>query len=153
MAKKYTYSQHPRVQEREQQGPVTVHVPRAVTHRATRAQRFNNRVGLAITKSVGTMWAAYVFAGLALLSLPSAIATGEIRVIIDWVAQTFLQLVLVSVIMVGQNQLSAKADARAEATYKDATAMLHEVEQLQKHMQHQDELMRQLTEEVRAKKQ
>ena len=141
MADKFDYEHHPHT---------TIRKPDLS---GATVEGFNNRLGAFITKRVGTMWAAYVFAGLALLSLPSAIGTGEIRVIIDWVAQTFLQLVLVSVIMVGQNQLSAKADARAEATYKDASAMLHEVEQLQKHMQHQDELMRQLTEEVRAKKQ
>ena len=141
MADKFDYEHHPHTSVREAELSVGG------------AQGFNNRLGAFITQRVGTMWAAYVFAGLALLSLPSAIGTGEIRVIIDWVAQTFLQLVLVSVIMVGQNQLSAKADARAEATYKDATAMLHEVAQLQEHMQHQDELMRQLTDEVRAKKQ
>ena len=140
MADKFDYEHHPHTSVRKADLSVGG------------AQGFNNRLGAFITARVGTMWAAYVFAGLALLSLPSAIATGEIRVIIDWVAQTFLQLVLVSVIMVGQNQLSAKADARAEATYKDASAMLHEVAQLQEHMLHQDELMRQLTEEVRAKK-
>ena len=84
------------------------------------------------------MWAAYAFAALALISLPAAIGTGDVRVIVDWVAQTFLQLVLVSVIIVGQNQLNARAEMRAEATYKDATALLHEVQQLQQHLAHQD---------------
>ena len=141
MVKKYEYQHHPHT---------TIRKP---DFSGDSVEGFNNRLGAFITKRVGTMWAAYVFAGLALLSLPSAIATGEVRVIIDWVAQTFLQLVLVSVIMVGQNQLSAKADARAEATYKDATAMLHEVAQLQEHMKHQDELLVELTEQLKAKKQ
>jgi len=139
MVKKYEYQHHPHTRARQAPSGSLV-------------EGFNNRLGTFITKGVGTMWAAYVFAGLALLSLPSAIATGEVRVIIDWVAQTFLQLVLVSVIMVGQNQISAKADARAEATYKDATAMLHEVSQLQEHMKHQDQLIAELTAELKAKK-
>jgi len=84
------------------------------------------------------MWGAYLFAGLAFISLPAALATGDVRVIVDWVAQTFLQLVLVSVIIVGQNQLNLQAEIRAEATYKDATALLHEVQQLQQHLAHQD---------------
>lgn len=91
-----------------------------------------------VTKFVGTMWSAYLFAGLALISFPAAIATGDVRVIVDWVAQTFLQLVLVSVVIVGQNQMNQAAERRAEATYKDATALLHEVQQLQKHLEHQD---------------
>lgn len=99
---------------------------------------WNNRLGLWITRFVGTMWSAYLFAALALISLPAAIGTGDVRVIVDWVAQTFLQLVLVSVVIVGQNQMSKAAEQRAEATYKDATALLHEVQQLQQHLAHQD---------------
>lgn len=98
----------------------------------------NNRLGLLITKFVGTMWSAYLFAGLALISLPAALSTGDVRVIVDWVAQTFLQLVLVSIVIVGQNQMNQAAEARAEATYKDAAALLHEVQQLQQHLAHQD---------------
>ncbi len=150
MAKKYTYSQHPRVQEREQQGPVTVHVSRAVTHRATRAQRFNNRVGLAITKSVGTMWAAYAFCVLSLISLPSVIATGQLLVIVSWIAQTFLQLVLLPVIIVGQNIQAKASDDRAIATYKDAGAILEESKEIQSHLGTQDEALSELIAKVAA---
>ena len=94
------------------------------------------------------MWAAYAFAALAMISFPAAIATGDVRVIVDWIAQTFLQLVLVSVIIVGQNQMNARAEMRAEATYKDATALLHEVQQLQQHLVHQDAEMRRLREDL-----
>ena len=97
------------------------------------------------------MWAAYAFAALALISLPAAVATGDVRVIVDWVAQTFLQLVLVSVIIVGQNQMNRQAEIRAEATYKDATALLHEVEQLQQHLAHQDAQIERLLKAVGAK--
>ena len=143
MVKKYEYEHHPHTRARQ--------APSLPSVASGKVEGFNNRLGAFITNRVGTMWAAYVFAALALLSLPSAIATGEVRVIIDWVAQTFLQLVLVSVIMVGQNQISAKADARAEATYKDATALLHEVQQIQEHMKHQDELILSLREELKAR--
>ena len=97
------------------------------------------------------MWAAYAFAALALISLPAAVATGDVRVIVDWVAQTFLQLVLVSVIIVGQNQMNRQAEIRAEAIYKDATALLHEVEQLQQHLAHQDAQIERLLKAVGAK--
>lgn len=123
---KYRYIQHPHTESRQQQSASA-----AITG-------FNNRLGLWITKKVGTMWGAYLFAGLALISLPAALKTGDVRVIVDWVAQTFLQLVLVSVVIVGQNQLNLQAEIRAEATYKDATALLHEVQQLQQHLAHQD---------------
>jgi hypothetical protein len=59
--------------------------------------------------------------------------------IIAWIAQTFLQLVLLSIIIVGQNILSAASDKRSEATYKDADAVLHEALQIQKHLEAQDQ--------------
>ena len=57
---------------------------------------------------------------------------------ITWTAQTFLQLVLLSIIIVGQNVQSAAADERAEATYQDADAVLHTALEIQAHMQAQD---------------
>jgi hypothetical protein len=66
-----------------------------------RLTAFNQYLGEKVTAAVGTMWCAYVFTGLALISLPDAVHTGT-AAIISWIAQTFLQLVLLSVIMVGQ---------------------------------------------------
>ena len=63
----------------------------------------NKRIALWVTEKVGTMWCAYAFAILALVSLPDAIKTGNPVVIVAWIAQTFLQLVLLPVIIVGQN--------------------------------------------------
>lgn len=104
-----------------------------------------------MTKHVGSMWGAYLFAGLALISLPATIATGDTRAIVDWVAQTFLQLVLVSAVLVGQNLMNQAAERRAEATYKDATAILHEVQQLQQHLAHQDAEMARLRKLLESK--
>ena len=104
----------------------------------------NNRIGLRITKSVGTMWAAYVFAALSLVSLPAAIASGNELVIVAWIAQTFLQLVLLPVIIVGQNIQAAAADARAIATYEDATAILEEAKQIQHHLEAQDQTLQRI---------
>jgi len=84
---------------------------------------FNTALALTITKSVGTMWVAYAFAALALISLPAAIASGEIIVIVSWIAQTFLQLVLLPIIIVGQNVIQAANDARAEADHETLTAI------------------------------
>jgi hypothetical protein len=55
------------------------------------------------------------------------------------VSQTFLQLVLLSIIIVGQNVLAAAADKRSEATYNDADAVLHEAVKIQEHLLAQDE--------------
>jgi hypothetical protein len=109
-----TYRPHPRIAEREAHGPQT-----------TRNEQlgFNGRVAILITNMVGTMWCAYAFALLAMISLPQAIQSG-IAALISWIAQTFLQLVLLSVIMVGQKVSAAASDKQALQTYKDAEALL-----------------------------
>jgi hypothetical protein len=85
------------------------------------------------------MWAAYVFFGLTLVSLPAVIMTGDPVLIVAWVAQTFLQLVLLPIIIVGQNIQAAAAEKRAVMTYEDAAAVLDEAVKIQKHLDHQDE--------------
>jgi len=85
-----------------------------------------NRAGAWITRVVGTMWCAIVFAGIALVSLPGALATHDVVVIGAWVAQTLLQLVLLSVIMVGQSLASAKTDTTIQETHDRVTAILAE---------------------------
>jgi len=71
-----------------------------------RINALNRRIAEKITSGVSTMWAAYLFAAIALVSLPTAIRSGDTLIIIDWIAQTFLQLVLLSIIMVGQQRSS-----------------------------------------------
>jgi hypothetical protein len=100
---------------------------------------FNGKLGLVLTSIVGTMWAAYLFSILAFVSFPSAIGTGSSIIIVAWIAQTFLQLVLLPIIIVGQNLLGKAADKRAEQTYKDAEAILHECLQIQAHLAAQDD--------------
>ncbi|HLF78035.1 MAG TPA: hypothetical protein VJB57_11170 [Dehalococcoidia bacterium] len=98
----------------------------------------NGRIGLFITAVVGTMWAAYLFTLLALISFPAAMRSGDSLIIVAWIAQTFLQLVLLPIIIVGQNIQARAADRRAEETYKDAEAVLHECVQIQEHLTAQD---------------
>ena len=108
------------------------HVPKLVltqhghktVHGESAIGLFNMRVAVRITKSVGSMWCAYAFALLALISLPSAIASHNSIVIIGWIAQTFLQLVLLPIIIVGQNVQAAASDARAESDH-DTLISIH----------------------------
>jgi hypothetical protein len=110
----------------------------------------NGKLGLMITSIVGTMWAAYLFTLLAIISFPSAIKSGDSIIIVAWVAQTFLQLVLLPIIIVGQNIQAKASDRRAEETYKDAEAVLHECLQIQAHLAAQDELLQAQVAEFRA---
>ncbi len=112
------------------------------------AARFNAWLAVKVTTAVGTMWCAYVFAALALVSLPAAIRSGNPVILVSWISQTFLQLVLLSVIIVGQNVLAAAADKRSEATYNDADAVLHEAVKIQDHLAAQDKLLTALVEKV-----
>ena len=99
----------------------------------------NGKLALFVTSIVGTMWAAYLFTILTLVSLPSALNSGDSVIIVGWIAQTFLQLVLLPVIIVGQNLQGKAADKRSEQTYNDAEAVLHECLQIQQHLGAQDE--------------
>ena len=85
--------------------------------------RFNGWLAVTITNIVGTMWCAYAFGCLALVSLPAAIRGGT-ATLVAWIAQTFLQLVLLSIIMVGQKVAAAKSDRQLAQTYNDAEALL-----------------------------
>ena len=132
----FTPAVHPWIELRK------IHPPFKVTDLMPRGGnpivRFNTWLAVKVTNGVGTMWCAYAFAGLAFVSLPGAIASGNVVTIVSWISQTFLQLVLLSIIIVGQNVLAAASDKRAEATYEDADAVLHTALQIQDHLLAQD---------------
>jgi hypothetical protein len=52
--------------------------------------------------------------------------------------------VLLPVIIVGQNLQAKASDKRAESTYKDAEAVLHEAIEIQKHLAAQDVVLSRL---------
>jgi uncharacterized membrane protein len=117
------------------------HIPRLVLSRYVHTQihgdswvgRINTRVALSVTRLVGSMWCAYLFGLLALISLPAAIRSHDPIIIVAWIAQTFLQLVLLPIIIVGQNVQAAASDARAESDHETLlsihtlTAEVHEI--------------------------
>ena len=88
-----------------------------------RADGINAKIAVFLTNIVGSMWCAYVFVIIALIGLPPALRPGG-EGIIAWIAQTFLQLVLLSVIMVGQNVQSVASDLRSQHTYDDTLQIL-----------------------------
>jgi len=110
------------------------HVPRYVSkheiataiHGAGVLGRFNNRLAVLITRAVGTMWAAYVFALISFVSFPAAFrafTSGDTVTGITWLSQSFLQLILLPIIIVGQNVISTAQDARAEADHETLTSL------------------------------
>lgn len=140
MSKIYEYVRHPRAAELAQLG----HPVKTKDFLKPKSDnvfvRFNARFGLRITLVVGTMWCAYLFTVIALFALPSAIHQGTYFIVV-WLSSSFLQLVLLPIIIVGQNIQAKAADHRAEETYKDAEAVLRESEEIQKHLLAQDEVI------------
>jgi hypothetical protein len=100
--------------------------------------RFNKKVAITITKYVGSMTCFWVFCALSLCSLPSVLSGFEvfhgvfppwmvkvsIIALVAWIAQTFLQLVLLPSIMVGQNLQNEAADARSAKTFEDVEVVM-----------------------------
>jgi hypothetical protein len=148
MASLFDYKPHPHIERRAATGPPKVAAAAEKVHGQGAFGRFNAKVGLKITLIVGTMWCAYLFTVLALVSAPTAFRSGNTLIIVAWIAQTFLQLVLLPIIIVGQNVQSAAADARAQATYDDAAAVLEEAKQIQAHLGAQDQAIERILSEL-----
>ncbi len=89
---------------------------------SSRISTFNRKLALKVTSGVGTMACAYIFAAIALISLPKAIASQDVIIIVSWIAQTFLQLVLLSIIMVGQQISSERVDQQISETHEASLA-------------------------------
>jgi hypothetical protein len=94
--------------------------------------RFNKKVAIAVTNFVGSMTCAWIFCVLALVSLPAVMTiafnlhmfphwmvSAGLIALVAWIAQTFLQLVLLSIIIVGSNLGQAANDARAAKQFED----------------------------------
>jgi formiminotetrahydrofolate cyclodeaminase len=133
---------HPRIAERSKIGP-----------HLTEHERlgFNGRFALLITNMVSTMWCAYLFAAIALISLPAALAGGT-AAIVSWIAQTFLQLVLLSVIMVGQKVAARASDKQALQTFKDTEALLKIQDELHRLIKINNDLTEEIHNEVKKPK-
>lgn len=140
MAINFVHRPHPRIAARRETGPPTT---------VAEHVGLNGKIALVLTTVVGTMWCAYAFALLALAVLPQAIG-GGLLTLVQWVSQTFIQLVMLSVIMVGQNILGRAADKRSAMTYQDADATFHEAEQIQEHLRVQDEAINTLLDKVKS---
>ena len=113
--------------------------PRQIKRRVGEVEGFNAKLAVIITSGVGTMACAYLFALLAFVSLPAILIEANVVkrsdvpvfftkpgliLIVSWIAQTFLQLVLLSIILVGQRVQSAASDARSLKEFEDTQVIL-----------------------------
>jgi len=135
----FVHVPHPHLARRKETGPVKVRDQLPLKHQNPLV-RFNARLALACTAVVGSMYCAYAFGLLAFAGLPTALKPGNIGLLF-WISSDFLQLTLLSVIIVGQNLQASAADKRAQQTYEDAESILHECLELQRHLMAQDEIL------------
>lgn len=77
--------------------------------RMKHVRKFNDHFAVLVTNGVSTMWCAYLFALLAFWG-GTTVNWHKASEIVQWVSQTFLQLVLLSIIMVGQKVLTENSD-------------------------------------------
>lgn len=106
------------------------HEPKNVNQRHKANMSPLDKLGVKITNGVGTMVCAIVFACLSLVSLPSALKSGSLIIIVGWIAQTFLQLVLLPIIMVGQNFQSKHSEVLADEEFKTTQTTYKDLEHL-----------------------
>ena len=95
----------------------------AAVHGESLYGRVNTWLAVRITSFVGSMTCAWLFAALALVSLPAAVASRNPVILVSWISQTFLQLVLLSIIIVGQRVISEASDARADSDHETLTLL------------------------------
>jgi hypothetical protein len=94
-----------------------IHPKELLEKNETGIKKFNTWFALKITSGVGTMACAYLFCIFAILGLPAALAPGGVG-IVNWFTEEFIQLVLLSIIMVGQNVIQNQNDAKAEVDHE-----------------------------------
>jgi hypothetical protein len=109
------------------------------------AAGFNTRLAVWLTRNVGTMATAYLFAAIGIGSLVG-VFTGNtlLAVTCGALSSYFLQLVLLPIISVGTNVLGHKQELLADEQYQTTMHTFHDTEQMLRHLDAQDaELLRQ----------
>ena len=112
-----------------------------------------DHLALITTSAVGTMYCALLFLGLSLVSLPGALATHDPVVIVSWIAQTCLQLVLLAVILAGQNLGSRHAELRAEADFEVNQTAAADIKAILAHLDSQDAAILEIVQRLNAQTQ
>ena len=126
------------------------HMPKLILNRDVHKEvhgdnpfgRFNTRIAVIITRSVGSMWCAYAFALISLVALPAAIMSHDPIIIVAWISQAFLQLVLLPIIIVGQNVQAEASDARALSDHETLIAIHTIVSEIHKINEQQNEILK-----------
>ena len=101
---------------------------------------FNATIAVTLTKYVGTMYTAYLFAVFAFVGLVAILGwlPPIVTLLVAWVSQTFIQLCLLPIIMVGQNVLGRKSEIQADEQFNTTQKSYHDLGEIMKHLDAQD---------------
>ncbi len=110
--------------------------------------KFNYWLAVKITDGVGTMWCAYAFLILDLFMLPPVIKANTITLWVTYIAQTVLQLVLLPIIMVGQNVIQTQNESKAETDHRTLTYLATLQDEQMEELKIQTEILKKLNGET-----
>jgi len=114
--------------------------------------KFNYWIAVKITNSVGTMWCAYAFLIIDFVMLPPVIAANNVMVWVTYIAQTVLQLVLLPIIMVGQNVIQTQNESKADTDHQTLTYLATLQDEQMKELKNQTEILIRLEELLQKSK-
>jgi hypothetical protein len=102
---------------------------------------FNQRLAVGITRASSTMACAYLFFLLALFGFPGLIywLGPTVALYVVWFSQTMLQLCYLPILSVGQGVIGRQQELQANEAYQTTIKIAHEIEEIIKHMDKQDE--------------
>lgn len=112
----------------------------------------NQRIAVTLTQWIGSMQCAYIFAGIAIIGLLGLLnlLNPIVYLLMQWLSQQFLQLVLLSVIMVGQAVLGRKQAIQSDEQFNFTEKSYHDIEQIMQHLQAQDDELLEQSRMIRA---
>jgi hypothetical protein len=133
----------------EKNHPSVVHPKELLKEDLEGISKFNKWIAVKITKSVGTMWCAYAFLIIDLFMLPPVIQANSVMVWVTYIAQTVLQLVLLPIIIVGQNVIQSLNEAKADADHQTLTYLATLQDEQMQELKNQSEMLYKLQDLLR----
>lgn len=131
----YTEVRHPRAHAMRSQDP----------GRADETGGFNDRLAAWITARIGSMWTVYIAVAVTViwmvLGSPGVLGFDPYPYPFLLFLGNVAQLLLIFIILLGQQVLGRTSDRRSMHTYEDAQAILVDCEQIQNHLMAQDTLL------------
>jgi hypothetical protein len=136
---------------KEKKHPHVIHPKELLNDELKGISKFNYWLAVKITNSVGTMWCAYTFLIIDLFMLPPVIKANSVMIWVTYIAQTVLQLVLLPIIMVGQNVIQSQNEAKADTDHRTLTYLAILQDDQMKELKNQTEILVRLEELSRKK--